>query len=132
MSPYLWIALGSALGGMARYGLNQFVTDRVGGVFPWGTLLINVSGSFLIGVFFAATGPDGRWAVGQAGRLFLTAGLCGGYTTFSAFSLQSLNLIRGGDWLRAGAYIAASVVLCIAAAWLGHGAASLASAPRPR
>jgi fluoride exporter len=120
MNIYLWIALGSALGGMARYGLAVFVAERWGDAFPWGTLLINVSGSFLIGGFATLTGPDGRWAVGQAGRLFFMAGICGGFTTFSAFSLQTLNLARDGEWARAGAYVLGSVVLCLLAVWLGH------------
>ncbi len=125
MAIYLWIALGSALGGVARYALNGYVADRLGDAFPWGTLLINVTGSFAIGFFYTLTAPDGRWAVGQEGRLFFMVGICGGYTTFSAFSLQSLNLIRGGDCLRAGGYVAASVAFCLVAVWLGHVAASL-------
>jgi CrcB protein len=120
MYLYLCIALGSAIGGMARHAMNTFVTARTGEFFPWGTLLINVTGSFLIGFYYAATGPDGRWVVSQASRLFFVAGICGGYTTFSAFSLQSLILARNGEWLRAGAYVVGSVVLCLLAVWLGH------------
>jgi fluoride exporter len=130
MTLYLWIALGSALGGMARYGLGGFVADRWGEVFPWGTLIINVSGSFLIGCFFTLTGPDGRWVVGHAGRLFFMSGICGGFTTFSAFSLQSLNLMRNGDWFRAGAYIVGSIVFCLVAVWLGHVAATFLNPAR--
>jgi fluoride exporter len=124
MYLYLCIALGSALGGMARHALNTLVTARMGDFFPWGTLLINVTGSFVIGLFYAATGPGGRWDVSQATRLFFVAGICGGYTTFSAFSLQSLILARNGEWLRAGAYVVGSVVLCLVAVWLGYLAAA--------
>jgi fluoride exporter len=130
MNLYLWVALGSAIGGMARYGLGGLVAGRWGDVFPWGTLIINVSGSFAIGAFYTLTGPDGRWAVGVAGRLFLMAGICGGFTTFSAFSLQTLNLARNGDWLRAGAYIVGSVVLCLVAVWLGHLSATVITPSR--
>jgi CrcB protein len=131
MNLYLWIALGSALGGMARHGLNGFVTGRMGEVFPWGTLLINIIGSFAIGLFYTATGPDGRWVVGQAGRLFFVAGICGGFTTFSAFSLQSLILARNSEWLRAGAYVGGSVVFCLFAVWLGHVVATFLNPARP-
>jgi CrcB protein len=130
MYLYLCVALGSALGGVARHILNTFVTQRMGDFFPWGTLLINVTGSFVIGLFYAATGPDGRWAVSQATRLFFVAGICGGYTTFSAFSLQSLILARNGEWLRAGAYVLGSVVLCLIAVWLGYMAAAAVNPPR--
>jgi fluoride exporter len=125
MSLYLWIAIGSALGGMARYGLNGFVTQRLGDAFPWGTLLINVVGSFAIGFFFTLTGSGGRWSVGEEGRIFFMVGICGGFTTFSAFSIQTLNLFRAGEWLRAGGYVAASVAFCLLAVWVGHVAASL-------
>jgi CrcB protein len=130
MYLYLWIAFGSALGGVARHALNTYVVGRMGEFFPWGTLLINVTGSFVIGLFYTATGPDGRWVVGQAGRLFFVAGVCGGYTTFSAFSLQSLILARNGEWLRAGAYVVGSVVFCLVAVWLGHVAATLLNPTR--
>ncbi len=130
MSTYLWIAVGSALGGMARYGLNGVVTARLGEAFPWGTLLINVIGSFAIGCFYTLTGSGGRWAVGEEGRIFFMVGVCGGFTTFSAFSIQTLNLFRAGDWMRAAGYAAASVALCLLAVWIGHVAASLANPSR--
>jgi CrcB protein len=124
MTLYLWIAFGSALGGTARFALNGVVSRAIGETFPWGTLLINVTGSFAIGFFNTLTGPDGRWFVSSQGRLFFMTGICGGYTTFSAFSLQTLNLAREGEWLHAGGNVAASVVLCLLAAWLGHLAAA--------
>ena len=124
MTLYLWIAIGSALGGTARFALSGFVARAFGETFPWGTLIINVTGSFAIGFFNTLTGPDGRWFVSSQGRLFFMTGICGGYTTFSAFSLQTLNLAREGEWLHAGGNIAGSVALCLLAVWLGHLAAA--------
>jgi CrcB protein len=124
MVTYLWIGLGSALGGMARYWCSGFVADRIGETFPWGTLLVNVVGSFIIGFFATLTAPDGRLLVGSTARQFVMVGILGGYTTFSSFSLQTLNLARDGEWLRAGANIVLSVVLCLVAVWLGHIAAA--------
>ena len=124
MTLYLWIAIGSALGGTARFALSGFVARAFGETFPWGTLIINVTGSFAIGFFNTLTGPDGRWFVSSQGRLFFMTGICGGYTTFSAFSLQTLNLAREGEWLHAGGNIAGSIALCLLAVWLGHLAAA--------
>jgi fluoride exporter len=87
--------------------------------FPWGTLVINVTGSFVIGFFGALTGPDGRVFVGSTARQFVMVGMCGGYTTFSSFSLQTLNLMNDGEWLQAGANIGLSVLLCMIAVWAG-------------
>ena len=117
---YLWVAIGSALGGVGRFALSILIAERIPGLFPWGTLIVNVTGSFVIGLFGALTGPGGRVPTGDNPRLFVMVGICGGYTTFSAFSLQTLDLMRLGDWQRAGAYVAASVVLCLVAVWLGH------------
>jgi CrcB protein len=124
MILYIWIAIGSALGGTARFALSGFVAHRFGETFPWGTILINVTGSFAIGFFNTLTGPDGRWFVGSQGRMFFMTGICGGYTTFSAFSLQTLNLARDGEWLSAGGNVVGSVILCLVAVWLGHLAAA--------
>lgn len=120
MAAYLWIAMGSALGGMARHWCNVVAAQFANLGFPWGTLFVNVLGSFIIGVFFTLTGPDGRLAVSENAKLFVMVGLCGGYTTFSAFSLQTLELLHGGEWLRAGANIVGSVLLCLVAVWAGH------------
>ncbi len=119
MTLYLWIAIGSALGGTARFALSGFVARAFGETFPWGTLIINVTGSFAIGFFNTLTGPDGRWFVSSQGRLFFMTGICGGYTTFSSFSLQTLNLARAGQWLWAGGNIAISIAACLLAVWLG-------------
>ena len=117
---YLWIMVGSALGGAARYFVSGLVATHFGETFPWGTILINVTGSFIIGFFAALTGPDGRVFVSTEVRQFVLVGLCGGYTTFSSFSLQTLNLMRDGDMVRAGGNIAMSLVFCLLAVWLGH------------
>jgi CrcB protein len=120
MGAYFWIAVGSALGGMARYWFSGIAARLWGETFPWGTLLINVSGSFIIGFFGTLTGPDGRVFVGSAARQFVMIGICGGFTTFSSFSLQTLNLLNDGEWLSASGYAAASVVLCLVAVWAGY------------
>lgn len=130
MAAYLWIALGSALGGMARYWSGGFVGARLGTDFPWGTLFINILGSFVIGFFGTLSGPDGRLLVSDNARLFVMVGLCGGYTTFSAFSLQTLDLIRTGNWVGAGGNIALSVILCLAFVALGHFAAAFLNQTR--
>ena len=123
MKAYAWIALGSALGGVARYWCSGFVAARFGETFPWGTVLVNVLGSFLIGLVAALTAPDGRLLVGAHARQFIMLGVLGGFTTFSSFSLQTLNLLHAGEWGRALANVGASVVLCLVAVWLGHVAA---------
>lgn len=124
MIAYLYIALGSALGGMARYWCSGFVAARAGETFPWGTVLINIIGSFVIGFFATFCGPDSRYLISTNARQFVMVGLCGGYTTFSSFSLQTLNLIRDGEMGAATANIGVSVVLCLLAVWLGHLAAA--------
>jgi CrcB protein len=124
MTIYLLIALGGALGSVARFALSGVVAQHFGETFPWGTLVINVTGSFVIGFFSTLTGPDGRWLVNSLGRQFFMIGICGGYTTFSSFSLQTLSLVRDGDWLRAGGNIGGSIVFCLLAVWLGHLAAA--------
>jgi fluoride exporter len=128
MTTYFWIAAGSALGGVARHWCTDLSIRLFGATFPWGTLFINVLGSFIIGLFFALTMGDGRLAVPGDVKAFVMVGLCGGYTTFSAFSLQTLGLMQAGDWPRAGAYILASVVLCLVAVWLGYWLAGMLNA----
>jgi fluoride exporter len=119
MLTYLWVALGGALGTTARYWLATVVARAFGETFPWGTLIINVTGSFVIGFFAALTGPDGRVFASSTVRQFVMIGICGGYTTFSSFSLQTLNLVNDGEWFRAGANIVLSVLLCLIAVWGG-------------
>jgi CrcB protein len=96
---YLWIAVGSALGGVLRHWCSGVAAQLIGETFPWGTLIVNVAGSFAIGFFFTYSGPDGRQLVDPVTRQFVMVGICGGYTTFSSFSLQTLNLMRDGRTL---------------------------------
>jgi len=120
---YLLIALGGALGSVGRFALSGFVAHHWGETFPWGTLIVNVLGSFVIGFFATLTAPDGRLLVSPGGRQFFMTGVLGGFTTFSSFSLQTLNLARDGEWWQAGGNVAASFVACLVAVWLGHLAA---------
>jgi CrcB protein len=108
---YLWIAIGSALGGLLRYAITRATLNLDNG-FPFGTVLVNVLGCFLIGFFGTLTLPGSRYAVPENARLFVMVGICGGFTTFSAFSLQTFDLVRSGAWGRALANITVSVVLC--------------------
>jgi fluoride exporter len=121
MLMYLWVAIGSAIGGVTRFWLSGLVAaTRWGGTFPLGTLVINITGSFVIGFFGTITDTDGRLLVSPAIRTLVMIGICGGYTTFSSFSLQTLNLANEGEWLQAGANVLLSVILCLIAVWLGH------------
>jgi fluoride exporter len=121
---YIWVMLGSALGGGARYLVSGLAANHFGATFPWGTLIVNVTGSFIIGFFATLTGPDGRVFVGAEGRQFVMTGLCGGYTTFSSFSLQTLNLVRDGEMALAGANVGLSFLICLLGVWAGHIAAA--------
>lgn len=121
---YFLVAAGGALGTAARYWLSGIVANAFGQTFPWGTLIINVTGSFVIGFFATLTGPNGRFLVGPGSRQFVMVGLCGGYTTFSSFSLQTLNLMNDGEWLYAGGNVLGSVTLCLFFVWLGATAAA--------
>lgn len=117
---YFWIFLGGGLGSLARFAGSGFVARLLGESFPWGTLLVNVTGSFVIGCFATLTGAEGRWLVAPSAREFMMIGICGGYTTFSSFSLQTLALAQNGEWFKAGANAVLSFALCLAAVWLGH------------
>ncbi len=124
MQSYIWIAIGSALGGVARYWCSGAMARLIGETFPWGTFTVNVVGSFIIGFFATLTGPDGRVYASSVARQFVMVGICGGYTTFSSFSLQTLSLMNDGEWFRAGANIGLSVLCCMLAVWAGHFAAA--------
>lgn len=137
VSNYLWVALGGALGSVMRFwlsgavatylagGLARLTGNRLSEVFPWGTLAVNIGGSFLIGFVATATAPEGRFLLSPALRQqFLMLGMFGGFTTFSSFSLQTLNLMRDGEWFMAAANILLSVTACMVAVWLGHVLAS--------
>ena len=123
MATYLFIALGGALGSVLRFWLGNQIQHGYGAKFPLGTLVVNVSGSFLIGLFFTVTADEARFAANATWRNFLMIGLCGGYTTFSAFSLQTLILARDGEWACVGLNIFLSVALCLLGVWLGQVAA---------
>ena len=124
MAIYLWIAIGSAAGGVARFWSSGVAARLIGETFPWGTLLVNVVGSFIIGFVATLTAPDGRVFISSTARLAVMAGFLGGYTTFSSFSIQTLNLINDGQFLYAGANAALSVALCLVAVWAGSAVAA--------
>jgi CrcB protein len=121
---YVWIFIGGGLGTLARFAASGLVARIVGETFPWGTIVVNVSGSFLIGVVATLAAPEGRLLLPPEVRQFILVGLFGGYTTFSAFSLQTLALARDGEWLQAGANVLLSVALCLVAVWLGYNVAA--------
>ena len=123
MTLYLFIALGSALGGVARFAVSGVIANAFGDTFPWNTLVVNITGSFLIGFINTLTGSEGRVFASGSTRQFLMTGICGGYTTFSSFSLQTLALIDDGEWGRASGNVFSSVACCLVAVWLGHVAA---------
>ena len=116
----LWIFIGGGLGSLARWGFSGWIANAFGQTFPWGTLFVNVSGSFVIGLFATVSGPEGRWLAPATLRQFFMLGVCGGYTTFSSFSLQTLTLAEDGEWFRAAANSVLSLVLCLIGVWLGH------------
>jgi fluoride exporter len=125
MLTYFWIMFGGALGSGARFWASGLIAERYGAFFPLGTLVVNITGSFAIGFLAALTMPAGPFLVSPRVREFLLIGLCGGYTTFSSFSLQTFDLAAEGDWLRAGLNCVLSIVCCLVAVWLGRAAALL-------
>lgn len=124
MRTGLAVMAGGALGSLLRYMASLAIAERWGGTFPWGTLAVNVAGSFGIGMFAGLTAVEGLLLVPPTVRVFVMVGIFGGFTTFSSFSLQTLNLVQDGEWLGAGGNIIFSVVLCLVAVWLGHVAAA--------
>lgn len=119
----LIVMLGGAIGTFARYAVSV-LTAPISRDLPWGTIIINITGSCLIGFFGTLTLASGRFPASENLRLFVMVGFCGGYTTFSSFSLQTLDLMRSGAFLRAGINMLASVILCIIAVAVGHYVAS--------
>jgi CrcB protein len=113
----LFVLAGGALGSGARYLVATWMADRFGAVFPWGTLTVNVAGSFLIGVI--ATMADEVGSIGPNGRIFLVVGVLGGFTTFSSFSLETLRLADQSELTRAAGNIAANLILTLVAGFLG-------------
>jgi len=118
-TTWLAVAAGGAIGSLARFWLAAAMTALTGPRFPWGTLLINVLGSGIIGLVAAVTLAPARVALHPDLRVFLMVGMRGGFTTFSAFSLQTLELLQAGDTGSAAFYVAGSVVLCLVAVWCG-------------
>ncbi|MER9477632.1 fluoride efflux transporter CrcB [Mesorhizobium sp. M0520] len=121
MYHLLLVCLGGAIGAMARFFLSGFVARRVGETFPWGTMAVNVSGAFAIGVVAHAGARDGMPAIWA----FTVTGGLGCYTTVSSFSLQTLALAREGEWRRAGGNVLLSVFLSLGGVTLGFAAGSL-------
>jgi fluoride exporter len=115
MSTYLMVALGGAFGSVARFGISNLIAQRYTGAFPIGTLIVNVTGSFVIGYLSSAM-------TSESARAFWMVGICGGYTTFSAFSLQNLQLMQSGNYLFAALNTILSLALCMAAVWAGFAA----------
>jgi len=124
LKTYFAVMLGGAVGTALRLGLSNWFANRYGETFPWGTLVVNVTGCFVIGLVAALTGPDGIYLASPLTRQVVMIGVLGGYTTFSSFSLQTLSLFNGGEWLRAGWNVLLSVLFCLVAVWLGQLVAS--------
>ena len=123
---YLVIGLGGALGSMLRFGLGTWIDNTVskgGQIFPWGTIVVNITGCFIIGLFATLTSPEGRWLVPSLARPFVMIGILGGYTTFSSFSWQTLVLFQSGQRWEAAANVLVSVVLCLVGVFVGAGVA---------
>jgi fluoride exporter len=119
-SLYLAVSLGAVIGSVLRALVSLASIAAFGPGFPWGTLFVNIVGSFVIGFYATLTGPDGRLLVGSRNRQFVMAGICGGFTTFSTFSLETLRLAQSGHWPLAGLNVIISVIAWLLAVWLGH------------
>lgn len=117
MLKYLLIGLGAFIGANARYTLQTWAAARWGADFPYGTLIINISGSLILGFFITLVTQ--RVALATEWRMFVTVGLLGGFTTFSSFSVETLNLAQTGRWLPAALYLVGNVGLGISGAFLG-------------
>lgn len=126
----LIVMAGGALGTLARY-LVSLLALPISGNLPWGTIIINITGSLLIGFFGTLTLAHGRFPVSENMRLFVMIGFCGGYTTFSSFSLQTLDLLRSGATGRAAVNVVASMILCVVAVAAGHQIAALMNGGAP-
>jgi fluoride exporter len=123
LTQYFVIGLGGALGSMLRFGLGSFIDSSQKTIFPWGTIVVNITGCFVIGFIATISSTEGRWMIPSLGRAFIMIGILGGYTTFSSFSLQTLTLAQAGQWGGAAANVLISVVLCLGGVWLGAGLA---------
>jgi CrcB protein len=119
-SIYLAVGLGAALGGVARFGVGGLAARFLGETFPWGTFLVNVLGSTFLGFFAAMTAVEGRLFIPASARAFVAVGLCGGFTTFSTFSLETMSLVRDGELWKASANIAGTLVAWLLGVWCGY------------
>lgn len=117
---YALVGLGSALGGVARWLVSDLLQASPGLGLPWGTLFVNTTGSLLIGAYAALVAPGGRWSASLGQRLFFMTGFCGGYTTFSIFSLEAILFLQAGRYVLAGGYVGASLLLWLGGAWAGY------------
>lgn len=120
LGSVLAVGLGSALGAVARYLCSLAAIVCLGNGFPWGTLVVNVLGSFIIGLYATLTEPHGRLAASPVTRQFVLVGFCGGFTTFSIFSLETLLLIGQGASVLAGLNVIVSVMVWLLAVWGGY------------
>ena len=118
MNTYILIFLGCGVGGLLRYWVSTSMYSLLGRGFPYGTLIVNVSGSFVMGCLFVLL-LERASSLGCELRALLLVGFLGGYTTFSSFSIETVSLIESGEWIHAGLNALLSVVLCVAFAWLG-------------
>ena len=120
---YLFIGIGGALGSMLRFGVGSLIDGALskgtGPIFPWGTIIVNITGCFIIGFVFTISTAEGRLLISPLTRNFITIGILGGYTTFSSFSWQTLVLFQSGQRWEALANVLISVVLCLVGVWLG-------------
>nr|WP_245429050.1 fluoride efflux transporter CrcB [Phyllobacterium phragmitis] len=117
---YLAVGCGAAIGALLRFLSGFFIIAGLDQSALWATAFVNIVGSFIIMFFAAITGPDGRWMVGPVGRQFVMGGICGGFTTFSAMSLDAFMLMLRGDLLQAALYLAGVIFFSLAAAWVGY------------
>jgi CrcB protein len=129
MLSYLLVGIGGAIGSVARFWMSGLIATRFGQTFPLGTLVANVTGSFVIGLFAALSEAEGRWLVNPSFRQFFMIGVYGGYTTFSSFSLQTLALVRESEWFHAVTNSIASFALSLFAVWLGYFTIALITKP---
>lgn len=130
LTLYLAVGVGSAIGGLTRWWLSELMQAGPGGGFPWGTFWVNLSGSFLVGCYAGLVRPGGRLVHGVRRRLFFMTGFCGGYTSFSVFSLEAMVLVQHGQPGLAGLYVSGSVLLWLGAVWVGYALASLSRRSR--
>jgi CrcB protein len=122
LMQYLVIGLGGALGSMLRFGLGSLIDSNIqkgGSAFSWGTIIVNITGCFVIGFIWTISATEGRILLSSYTRSFILIGILGGYTTFSSFGLQTLLLVQAGQRWEAAANVLLSVVLCLVGVWLG-------------